>query len=183
MGKPITPGPFDRAEVERLIARVESGLAYDELAPYARALRECLIAIDACDAVEAASQRTIASGNEASRVMREKWHADRDQLRAEVASLTAERDSARATTTIVGAQFGPRDREMRRAIAVLGMTGNPTAPQIGDEIERVVKERDAMGHVVTAAESLCADTSDERTHLDVLLRRTVEVYRASKERT
>lgn len=42
----IAPAPFNRAEVERLIARVDSGLAYDELAPYAQALRDALKEID-----------------------------------------------------------------------------------------------------------------------------------------
>jgi len=38
---------FDRANIERLIHRVDSGLQYDELAPYAQALRNCLTELDA----------------------------------------------------------------------------------------------------------------------------------------
>jgi len=89
---------FSRPAIERLIATVESGLQYGELGPYAQALRDCLLAIEARDAIESASQRTIESGNEAFRVMRNEWHRDRDRLRAEVARLTAERDAISAAS-------------------------------------------------------------------------------------
>jgi hypothetical protein len=69
---------FSRPAIERLIATVESGLAYGELGPYASALRECLDRI-------ASLEGTVDSGNEAFRVAREQW-------RAEVTRLTAERD-------------------------------------------------------------------------------------------
>lgn len=48
-----------RPDIERLIARVESGLAFGELKPYAEALRWCLGEIDAMRPVVDAAVRVV----------------------------------------------------------------------------------------------------------------------------
>jgi chromosome segregation ATPase len=75
---------FSRPAIERLIARVESGLQYDELGPYAQGLRDALAEVDSSreDVEHFASQCRTSN-------------ADIRDLRAELARLTAERDNAR----------------------------------------------------------------------------------------
>lgn len=67
----------------------------NSLASTADMLESLLRAVDAAATIEAASQRTISSGDEALRTLRSQWASEREALRAEVASLTAGRDAMR----------------------------------------------------------------------------------------
>jgi hypothetical protein len=79
---------YSRVNIDHLIVVVESGLAYGELKPYAKALRDATAEID-----RLASRLACAVfENQAFNL---KVSSEINALRAEVARLTAERDAMR----------------------------------------------------------------------------------------
>lgn len=137
--------------------------------------------LEARDAIIAAGERTIASGNEAFRTLREQWQAERDKLRADLADMirnfeATESEAEQLRTLVQALRFDTDQRDKLQA-------------ELEAALREVVEMRPVVEVAVIERQARCTCDAEfghyarcARFDVENNLVRAVDAYRVARDK-